>query len=116
MKRVRFRKVFFITMGFFFLIFALFSVTKSYSSVLPNKAESELTDIDNQIAELEDMKKGYEAKAIKHANQAERLQFINGELQTAKKHWKLAEDSRRIATRIQKEIDELKIKKLNLQK
>ena len=66
--------------------------------------------------ELEEKKKGYEAKAIKHANQGDRLQFVQGELQTAKRHWKLAKENRKIAEKIQKEIDALKLKKLELQK
>nr|NGX52671.1 hypothetical protein [Candidatus Anoxychlamydiales bacterium] len=49
-------------------------------------------------------------------NQAQRLQFIEGQLQEAKRYWRSAEDNRKIATRIQKEIDELKIERMKLQK
>lgn len=75
-----------------------------------------IEDIDKKINELQDMKRGYESKAIRQDNQAQRLQFIEGELQNAKRNWKLAEDNRKIALRIQKEIDELKVQRMQLQK
>jgi len=75
-----------------------------------------IEDIDNKINELQEMKRGYESKAIRHDNQAQRLQFIEGELQNAKRNWKIAEDNRKIAQRIQKEIDELKAQRIQLQK
>jgi len=80
------------------------------------KKYNSVEDIDKKINELEEMKRGYEAKALKNANQAQRLQFMPGELQTAKRYWKLAEDNKRIAIKIQKQIDELKVEKMKLQK
>ncbi len=83
--------------------------------VKKSKGDS-IKEIDEKINKLKELKKGYEAKAIRHVNQAQILQFTQGELQTAKRHWKLAEDNRKIAVRIQKEIDELQVKKKKLQK
>lgn len=69
------------------------------------------SETNEKIKKLEEIKRGYEAKAIKYANQAQRLQFEESELQKAKKLWKLSDDSKKIAQKIQKEIDELKAKK-----
>jgi len=89
---------------------------KSYIDSSKNIKYDSVEDIDKKINELEVMKRGYEAKSIKQANQAQRLQFIQGELQTAKRYWKASEDNKKIAIRIQKEIDELKIERMKLQK
>ncbi|NGX43976.1 MAG: hypothetical protein K1060chlam3_00134 [Candidatus Anoxychlamydiales bacterium] len=89
---------------------------KSYTKPSKSVRYDSVDDIDKKINELEEMKRGYEAKAIKQVNQAQRLQFIEGQLQEAKRYWRSAEDNRKIATRIQKEIDELKIERMKLQK
>ncbi|NGX33392.1 MAG: hypothetical protein K1060chlam4_01457 [Candidatus Anoxychlamydiales bacterium] len=88
---------------------------KSYTGPSNSVRYNSIEDIDRKINELEEMKRGYESKAIKQVNQAQRLQFIEGQLQEAKRYWRAAEDNRKIATRIQKEIDELKIERMNLQ-
>ncbi|NGX44743.1 MAG: hypothetical protein K1060chlam3_00918 [Candidatus Anoxychlamydiales bacterium] len=88
---------------------------KSYTGSSKSSQYNSIEDIDKKINELEEMKRGYESKAIKQVNQAQRLQFIEGQLQEAKRYWKAAEDNRKIVTRIQKEIDELKIERMNLQ-
>ncbi|HEU64423.1 MAG: hypothetical protein KR126chlam4_00950 [Candidatus Anoxychlamydiales bacterium] len=89
---------------------------KSYKEASKSSQYHSIEDIDKKINELEEMKRGYESKAIKQVNQAQRLQFIEGELQAAKRYWRAAEDNRKIVTRIQKEIDELKIERMKLQK
>jgi len=78
--------------------------------------EEEIEEIECQIEKLKSMKKGYESKALYHENQAERLQFIQQEMQTAKKHWIMAEENREIAKKIQKDIDALEEKKQSLLK
>jgi hypothetical protein len=103
-----------IVLFFVFFTLTIFLPNMSYSISKANK--SEIAALDKKIAELEEMKKGYEAAAIKHANQAERLQFIEGQLQVAKKHWKLADENKKIAAKIQGQIDELKMRKAKLQK
>jgi len=116
MKNIKYKTVYAIG-GFFVFVFSVFMVTKSFTYYESSaEKQNEISIIDNKIEELEGMKRGYEAKALNHANQADRLQFMEGQLQTAKKHWKLADDNRRIATQIQKQIDELKIQKMDLQK
>jgi hypothetical protein len=114
MKKMSVNKTFFITFVFFIAIFLIFNSSKGFAfkSVAYEKSyQNEINEIDNKIDKLENLKKGYEAEAIKHNNIAQRLQFQNGELQTAKKHWKIADENSRISLRIQKEIDALKIKK-----
>ncbi|MFA6119240.1 MAG: hypothetical protein WCT85_07085 [Parachlamydiales bacterium] len=112
MKRIKISRVFIITMIFFISIFALFSSVSSFSK----SGNDEINVINTKISELEEMKRGYESKAIKHSHEAERFQFMEGELQRAKQHWKLADENKKVALKIQKQIDELKIKKVELQK
>lgn len=76
--------------------------------------QEEVQEIECQIEKLQKIKKGYESKALYHENQAERLQFIQQEMQTAKKHWIMAEENREIAKKIQKDIDQLEEKKQEL--
>lgn len=105
----------FVFFAFFLLVFA--KGKKGYSAPTTLTSwEQEVREIDEQIAELKEMKKGYVAKATKHETQAERLQFLQQELQTAKKHWLLAEENREIAKKIQKNIDQLEEKKRTLLK
>lgn len=116
MKKTKHKTIFAI-LGFFIFIFAVFMVSKSFTYYASSaETQNKITLIDQKIEELQAMKRGYEAKALNHANQADRLQFIQGELQTAKRHWKIADDNRRIALQIQKQIDELKVQKMDLQK
>lgn len=116
MKKTKY-KAFFAILSFFIFIVAVFMVNKSFTYyAADSEKQNEIMLMDQKIQELQEMKRGYVAKALNHANQAERLQFINGELQTAKKHWKLADENRRIAMQIQKQIDELKVQKYEIQK
>lgn len=114
MKRKHINKAFWMTMSFFILFFAFFSINKNFHLSAQTQVETwqqEIINIDKQIENLEKMKRGYEAKAIQHANQADRLQFIEGEQETAKRHWKIAEANRDVAKKIQSQIDDLKAKK-----
>ncbi|NGX63035.1 MAG: hypothetical protein KR126chlam6_00441 [Candidatus Anoxychlamydiales bacterium] len=97
-----------------FLALSPICLNKGFS--IEKSTATQIQEIDKKINILEEMKRGYEAKALKHANQAQVLQFIDGELQVAKRHWKLTDDNRQIAIRIQKEIDVLKVQKMQLLK
>lgn len=110
------KKTFFLTMGFFFLLSGALALmrTKGYSSELALFAnKQEVKEINCQIKELKEMKRGYAAKALYHESQAIRIQFIKDQLQIAKRHWNIAESNREIASKIQIEIKELKEKKKN---
>lgn len=115
MRKLLIKRAFLIVMGFFIFIFAIFSVSKTGYSY-NNSTIKDIDSINKKIAELEEMKKGYEAAAIKHSNQADRLQFIDGQLQLAKKHWKLADSYKEIAKKIQDEINDLEQQKVKIQK
>lgn len=111
----------------FFMTFSCFFITLAGSDVLsalscsspkdndkvsstaasPSVWEQEVAELDKQITELKEMKRGYESKAVRHINQAQRLQFVQGEQLTAKRYWELAEENKQIAAHIQKDIDEL---------
>lgn len=78
--------------------------------------QTEVESIDRQIQELKELKRGYEGRALSNENQAEQLQFIQGELSNAKRYWKIAEDNRAIARKIQEDIEELEKRKAELLK
>lgn len=96
-------------MGFFLL----FSSGDLYSA-LSKKTQMEIEDLNAQIEELEETKRGYEAKAIRHEEQAERLQFEERWFLEAKRHFELAEENREMAKRVQWEIDQLKKRRMLL--
>ncbi len=100
-------RLFFLTISFFFCLYAL-----DLSAALPKKAQLEIQDIDNQIQELEGIKRGYESKAIRHEDQAERLQFENDNFLEAKRHMELADENWEMAARIQLEINVLKKRRM----
>ena len=110
MQKFHFYKIYILL----FLALSPLCINKGFS--IEKSTAVQIQEIDKQINILEEMKRGYEGKAIRHANQAQRLQFIEGELQVAKRHWKLSDDNRKIAIRIQKEIDVLKVQKMQLLK
>jgi hypothetical protein len=119
MKKISVNKTFFITFIFFIFIFLIFNFSKSFAfkSVAYEKSyQKEIDEIDIKIEKLKKLKMGYESESVKHKNIAQGLQFQNKELQTAKRHWKLADENNKIALRIQEEIDALKIKKENILK
>ncbi len=98
-----------VTMAFFFCVAAL-----TENQEPPSQDTEQMTDpkkIDERIKELKVMKRGYDSKAIWHNDQAERLQFDHGQLQLAKKHWKIADANRDVAKKIQSEIELLERQK-----
>ena len=86
----------------------------SRNTQTPTGWEQEVVELDKQITELKEMKLGYESKAVRHINQAQRLQFVQGEQLTAKRYWELAEENKQIAEHIQKDIDELEAQKKSI--
>ena len=88
----------------------LFSATP----VALSQKETQVQHIETQIHELEEMKRGYEAKAIFHEDQATRLQFDDQTYLDTRRHNQLAEENRAKAAATQKEIDRLKSEKHKL--
>ncbi len=103
-------KYFLMTMLFFVLIGSV----AGFAYQMETEKQENVADIDNQILELERMKRGYEAKALRHEDQAERLQFDHDTWLEAKRHMQLADENREMAKRIQAEIDRLKARRLEI--
>ncbi len=74
----------------------------------------QISEIDRQIQELEDMKRGFEARALRHDDQAQRLQFEDRTVLETRRHNELAEENRSKAARVQQEIDRLQVERRKL--
>lgn len=85
-----------------------------FSPPLFASERSALTRLDEEIEKLEEMKRGYESRALRHDNQAERLQFENRNFLEARRHMELADENRAKAAKIQIEIDRLEAKRQKL--
>lgn len=102
------RRAFFLTLGLFFLIWGFSAYTKESSK----NAQIEL--IERQIQELKEIKRGYESRARRHIDQAERLQFENQAMLETRRHLELADENKAKAKRAQEEIDRLEAAKQKL--
>jgi hypothetical protein len=78
---------------------------------LSSLQQQEVEKIDAQIEELTEMKRGYEARAIRAENQADRLQFRDQYVLETRRYYQIAAENRMRADRIQEEIDRLKARK-----
>jgi hypothetical protein len=105
---MRIKKQFLLTFAFFLLLWGVTAHTVSKSP--------EIEKIDSEIAELENMKRGYEARALRHENFAEYLQFEQQAVLETRRHLQLAEENRNKAALCQEQIDRLKAKKQQLTK
>ena len=105
---------FFITvMAFFFLLWGISAVSAEKRQMPPNR-QQQISDIDDQIRELENMKRGYESRALRHDDQALRLQFNQEWNLEVRRHLELAQENREKAAVCQKEIDRLKERRKQL--
>ncbi len=77
---------------------------------------AEIQKIDSEIEELQRMKRGYDARALRHENQAEYLQFDQQAVLETRRHLQLADENRNKAALIQERIDQLNARKLKLEK
>ena len=82
----------------------------SLATLSPQK-EVQIQQLDQQIQELEDMKLGFDARALRHEEQADRLQFNDETYLETRRHIQLAEENRAKASALQKEIDRLQAEK-----
>lgn len=101
------KKIFFLTLAIFLILWGFFAYTAESSS-------AKIQQIEQQIQELEDMKRGYESRALRHENQAERLQFDDQTYLETRHHIQLAEENRAKAAAVQREIDRLQAEKKKL--
>ena len=86
-----------------FYVFDLQSVTLSQ--------QERIQTIDAQIRELEEEKKGYEGRALRHEDYAQRQQFQDRVFLESRRHIQLADENRQKAQAVQQEIDELQKEK-----
>ena len=76
--------------------------------------ETQVSEIDRQLQELQDMKRGFEARARRHDDQAQRLQFEDRAVLETRRHIELADENRQKAARVQLEIDRLQLERKKL--
>lgn len=73
--------------------------------------KEEVSNIDDAVVRLTDLRNKELARAAWAQNQGDRLQFRNNNLLDARRYWNEAETSREIAARYQEEIDKLEMRK-----
>ncbi|HSX26356.1 MAG TPA: hypothetical protein VLE89_05045 [Chlamydiales bacterium] len=103
------KRIFILTLSFFFVLWGYCAFTGENPRVT-----AQVEELDRRIAELEDMKRGFEARALRHESQAEYLQFDDRAYLETRRHWQLAEENRMKAAKVQEEIDKLQAKKEKL--
>ena len=109
-----FRKLFAVISVLFLILWGgPIEATPSYL-VQSGQKDSQIQLIDQQIQELEDMKMGFEARALRHEDQADRLQFDDQTYLEMRRHNQLAAENRAKAAAVQKEIDRLQSEKNKL--
>lgn len=89
-----------------YLILALF-IALFLTPAEKQALTAQVATIDQELVELEEMKRGFEGRALRHENQAERLQFIDRDMLEARRHWQLADENRAKAGAVQAQIDTL---------
>ena len=107
-------KFFFTTMAFFLLLWGISAVCGEKKENPPTAGQKQIALIDDQIRELEEMKRGYESRALRHQDQALRLQFNQEWNLEVRRHLELADANLEKAAMVQKEIDRLKEKRKQL--
>ena len=100
---MRLRRLFLLTFSFFLI---LWGVTGHSANPSP-----ELQKVDQELQELEEMKRGYESRALRHENQAEYLQFDQQAVLETRRHLQLAAENKNKAALVQEQIDRLKAKR-----
>lgn len=110
----RMKKSFMITFAIFVILWGYSAYTAPVYHLLGLQKDSQVQQIDQQIQELEEMKRGFESRALRHEDQADRLQFDDETYLETRRHIQLAEENRAKAAAVQKEIDRLQAEKEKL--
>ena len=114
---MKLNRIFFLTMSFFLILSALLTVGHRTNVLMAgegSKLDLQIQQIDEEIAELKQMKRGYESRALRHENLGEMMQFESKYTLEMRAHYELAEQNREIAAKIQADIDRLEAKKRDL--
>ncbi|MES2273967.1 MAG: hypothetical protein V4487_07225, partial [Chlamydiota bacterium] len=95
---MKLRRMFFLTLSFFFILWSLVGFAEDVALrgnfLTPPIAITRLQEIDQQIRELEGMKRGFESRALRHENLAEYLQFDDKANLETRRHLQIAEENR----------------------
>jgi hypothetical protein len=102
---MRLRRPFLLTLSFFLILWGF----AGYST-----KQTRIEALDAQIEELEEVKRGFEGKALKQEDQAQYLQFNNKALLEQRQHIEWAEEYRARAADTQARIDKLKAQREKL--
>lgn len=100
---------------FFFMTFSFFLILWGFSGYTASNSV-EIQKIEGEIKQLEEMKRGYESKALKHDDMATYMQFDSKAVLETRRHLQMAEENRNKAALVQQQIDRLNAKKQQLQK
>ena len=82
---------------------------------LGSSSAEEIQQIDAQIEQLQEIKRGFEGKAIRAENQADRLQFEDQYVVETRRYYRIADENREKARKVQEEIDRLEARKAQLE-
>lgn len=105
---MRIKQTFFVTFFLFLVVWGFFAYTAE------NPKMTRVEQIDRQIQELQELKRGYTSKANRLADQAERLQFEGRSFLESRRASELAEENQEKAQRTQDEIDRLEAEREKL--
>jgi hypothetical protein len=105
---MRVKRLFLLIFSFYLILWAVAGYSVSCSA--------EIQSIDAQIEQLEGMKRGFEAKALRHNDMAEYMQFDQQLVLETRRHLQIADENRAKAAMVQEEIDRLKAKRDKLKK
>ncbi|MBI3508321.1 MAG: hypothetical protein HY069_01610 [Chlamydiia bacterium] len=94
-----------------FLLTAVLLFALTGMALMRPQAQKEVEQIDQQIEQLQDKKRGYEARALRHEDYIQRLQFDDRAYLEMRRHGQLADENRARAAQMQEEIDRLQAKK-----
>ena len=106
------RRVFFLVTSLFLILWGM----SAYAAPQLTEQQKQVQQIDQQILELEDMKRGFEARALRHEDQADRLQFDDKTYLEMRRHNQLAAENRAKAEAVQEQITRLQAEREKLLK
>jgi hypothetical protein len=86
------------------------------ASLWAKSPQEQVDEINAHIKELQEMKRGYEGRAIRAEDQADRLQFEDDFVLETRRYYRIAEVNREKAAKVQEEIDRLEAEKAKLEK
>lgn len=85
-----------------------------FCAIQANLDCNQIERIDQQIEQLREMKRGYESHAIRAQDQADRLQFEDHFVLETRRYYRIADQNREKAEKVQEMIDRLEAEKEEL--